>query len=137
MMAGMSVRSLPQGAICYHEYGSALFRAARLQQNDKETEERLADASGKADQAAQKRTEENVNSKPAAKGANDVKQPTEESVDTKPAAKETNDDNNDQKTPSNGKEGDNNDDEDGRGGDDDEDDIQLALKMIETACGSS
>jgi hypothetical protein len=58
---------LPQGAICYHEYGNALFRAARLQQNDKETEETLVDARGKADQVAQKWAEENVNSKPAAK----------------------------------------------------------------------
>jgi hypothetical protein len=76
-----------------------------------------------------------VNSKPAAKGANAVKQLTEESVDTKPATKETNNDNKDQKTPSDGKEGDNNDDndKDGRGGDDDEDDTQLALKMMEMA----
>jgi hypothetical protein len=138
MMAGTSVRSLPQGVICYYEYGNALFRATRLQENDKETEETSADARGKAGQAAQKRAEENVNSKPAAKGANDVKQLTEESVDTKPDAKETNDDNKDQKTPSDGKEGDDNDDdddddEDGRGGDDDEDDIQLALEMMETA----
>jgi hypothetical protein len=58
---------LAQGVISYHEYGNALFRAARLQQNDEETEETSADARGKADQAAQKRAEENVNSKPAAK----------------------------------------------------------------------
>jgi hypothetical protein len=52
MMAGTSVRSLPQGVICYYEYGNALFRAARLQQNDEETEETSADARGKAGQAA-------------------------------------------------------------------------------------
>jgi hypothetical protein len=58
---------LAQEVISYHEYGNALFQAARLQQNDEETEETSADARGKADQAAQKRAEENVNSKPAAK----------------------------------------------------------------------
>jgi hypothetical protein len=102
-----------EAAICYYEYGNALFRAARLQQNEEEPEE-TSDARSKAAEEAQKRAEALVDSKPAAKDANDEKE--------------------DKETPSNGKEELEEEEEEEEGeGADDEDDVQLALEMMETA----
>jgi len=101
-----------EAAICYFEYGNALFRAARLEQTEEEDqEEGTADeARAKAAEAAQKRAEESLDTKPVAKDPKEEKSNSKESEQEE--AKDT---------------------ENGDDASEEEDDVQLALTMMETA----
>ena len=99
-----------EAAICYYEYGNALFRASRLEhqsEEDAKDQDAVDEARAKAAEAAQKRADESLDTKPAAKEI------TRDADTTEPEeAKDNN-------------EGDEESEE--------EDDIMLALEMMETA----
>ena len=102
-----------EAAICYYEYGNALFRAARLEQTDQDDSEKVAaeEVRLKAAEAAQKRAQDALDTKPAAKEKCNEKEATEK--DANGADKEEA--------------------KDAEGEEDEEDDVQLALEMTETA----
>lgn len=105
-----------EAAICYYEYGNALFRAARLERTDNNGKEKGAseEARIKAAEAAQKRAQDT-------------------SEDSKPAAKDTTYENDSLKKDETGEEEDNDSGDVAAEDEDDEDDVQLALEMMETA----